>query len=1079
MRLIADFHIHSHFSLATSQELTPEGLDYWAKLKGVTIIGTGDFTHPGWIEELKTKLTPAEPGLFKLARAPGLKNQPLPPKFADRATRFLLTAEISTIYKKNGKVRKIHNLLFAPDFKSVERLQKSLLKIGANITSDGRPIIGLDAKNLLAMALDASPEMLFIPAHIWTPWFSVLGSKSGFNSVEECFTDLSDQIYAVETGLSSDAPMNWLCPFLDRFTLIANSDAHSPDRLGRNANIFDIGLSYRELTAAVKSGDPRHCLGSIHLFPQEGKYHFDGHRKCGIGTSPLESLKLHNLCPACGKPLTIGVLNRVAALSGRADPLKRPRRLPFYSIIPLPEILAEIEHCGSGSKKVTQAYFQILNNLGPELPILLSTPLEEIRSKGYPLLATAIERLRQRRVYIEEGYDGEYGKITVFAKNEIPKLKQPNYLFETAFPEHPAAPAVRPLIPFDLKEYHAVVPGSFAAPDHPSNFIVPEDALPHLRGLNPEQRQAVQLDPGPALILAGPGTGKTKTLICRIIELVTNHGVNPRNILAITFTNKAAQEMRHRLQELSPTGLEVADFSVMTFHAFGQKIIKNNAAVYKRTERLGVVNEDQKRFLLKHCCGTPDSDLEKISSKISLIKQQTAATSQGVVKKYEKTLAEMDLVDFDDLQSGPLRLFAQFPDIRHRLREQYCHLLIDEYQDINPIQYELIRALMPDDQSSLFAIGDPNQAIYGFRGADIRFIRQFQKDYPQSRIISLRTSYRCSQAILQASTDVIATQNESPQMLESLSDGIKIRIAPQSTDQSEAEFIARAIEKQIGGTRFFSLDSGVADGHAHSDELGFADFAILCRVKALMPAIEKALNDHAIPYQKSGETPFFTQEPIATLIDSLRFFRHPQHPFILFKIQQAGLEKKLSALFKKLKTASPPLQEMFTDLIAQLLPDQIQANSANTLQQLLNLSLDFGNDPEGFLNYVDTAADSDNQVWGAQQVHLTTIHAAKGLEFACVFIAGCEDGLIPFHLYPNQTTDREEERRLLFVGMTRAKNQLILTRAQRRVINGRTFRLPESPFLLDIRRELFRLEAQNRRAKKSADHDQLKLFENR
>ncbi|MCD4694768.1 MAG: endonuclease Q family protein, partial [Bacteroidales bacterium] len=285
MKFIGDFHIHSHFSIATSKELQPEYLDYWARKKGIKVVGTGDFTHPGWTKELKEKLEPAEEGLFKV-KTEFKKRIPFPVK---GDVRFLLTAEISNIYKKNGKVRKVHNVVFAPSFEVVEKIQGKLSALGFNITSDGRPILGLDSRDLLNICLDASEDIFFVPAHIWTPWFSALGSKSGFDSIDECYDDLSEYIYAVETGLSTDPPMNWMVSPLDKYTLISNSDAHSPEKLGRNANLFDTEISYPSIIGAMKTGDPKKFLGTIDFFPQEGKYHYDGHRKCGIRWSPLET----------------------------------------------------------------------------------------------------------------------------------------------------------------------------------------------------------------------------------------------------------------------------------------------------------------------------------------------------------------------------------------------------------------------------------------------------------------------------------------------------------------------------------------------------------------------------------------------------------------------------------------------------------------------------------------------------------------------------------------------------------------------------------------------------------------------
>ena len=405
MKITGDFHIHSHYSIATSKKLSPEYIDFWAGVKGIKVVGTGDFTHPGWIEELKEKLEPAEQGLYRLKKEYRQTLDPELPGLPYSPARFILTSEISNIYKKGEKVRKVHNLVFAPDFKTVEKIQQRLSKIG-NITSDGRPILGLDSKDLLEITLEASENTFFVPSHIWTPWFSVLGSKSGFNSIEECYGDLSGHISAVETGLSSDPPMNWSCSFLDRYTLISNSDAHSPEKLGREANLFDTGLSYDDIINAIKTGDRGKFLGTIEFFPQEGKYHNDGHRKCSVNWNPLETLKHNGICPVCGKKVTIGVMNRVAQLADRENPEHRERKHPFYSLIPLKELLSEITGAGPGTKRVKTAYNSILQKTVSEFDVLLTLSESEIRSVSNELLAEAVTRMRKGDVYIEEGFDG-------------------------------------------------------------------------------------------------------------------------------------------------------------------------------------------------------------------------------------------------------------------------------------------------------------------------------------------------------------------------------------------------------------------------------------------------------------------------------------------------------------------------------------------------------------------------------------------------------------------------------------------------------------------------------------------------
>ncbi|MGC9353739.1 MAG: UvrD-helicase domain-containing protein, partial [Mariniphaga sp.] len=565
MKYIADIHIHSHFSRATSKTLTPEYLDYFAGLKGIKVVGTGDFTHPGWLTELKEKTEPDGNGFLKLKKEFRL-DSPL----GNNDTRFLLTAEISNIYKRGGKVRKVHNVVLVSGFEEAEKINRRLLDLGGNLTSDGRPILGLDSRDLLEIVIGCNPNNYFIPAHIWTPWFSMLGSKSGFDSLEECFADLSPHIHTIETGLSTDPPMNWLCSFLDHVTLVSNSDAHSPERLGRNANIFNTELSYEALTDALRTGNPEKYLGTIDMFPQEGKYHYDGHRKCNICWNPAETLRNKSVCPVCGKPVTVGVMNRVIQLSDRENIEERPNRLPFRSIIPLKEMLAEIAGTGVGSKKVEAGYLQTLQKLGKELDILLEIPLETIEAKAGPALAEAIRRMRNREIYIQEGYDGEYGVISVFQPGEAKNFEVSNSLFQL---EKPAPPEKRALIDFDLKGIqrllHQKEQIENLAAEKAEEYRVQNTGTSTFDGLNTEQFEAVQHTEGPSLIIAGPGTGKTKTLTGKIAWLVSNHQAEPNEILAVTFTNKAAGELRERLEILLKNKTKAGEITVSTFHAFG------------------------------------------------------------------------------------------------------------------------------------------------------------------------------------------------------------------------------------------------------------------------------------------------------------------------------------------------------------------------------------------------------------------------------------------------------------------------------------------------------------------------------
>jgi uncharacterized protein (TIGR00375 family) len=408
MRFIADLHIHSKYSRATSKEMSPESLWKWAQLKGISVIGTGDFTHPQWLEELNEKLEPAGNGLFTLKKELCTDDVP---DTCNADVSFLLTAEISSIYSKNGKTRKVHSLIFVPDFSDAEKMNAALSKIG-NLKSDGRPILGLDAKKLLKIVKDASPDAMYVPAHAWTPHFSVFGAVSGFDSLEECYEDLTPHINAIETGLSSDPQMNRRLSALDNITLISNSDAHSPAKIGREANVFDTEISYMSITNSIKTR--KGFTGTIEFFPEEGKYHYDGHRACNVNLSPKETIRNNYLCPVCGRKVTVGVMHRVELLADREDDFK-PEGLPGYqSIIPLPEIVSETLKVGVNSKTVNKAYMGLLEKLGNEFNILMKTPLNDIERAGSPMISEAVSRMRSGNVHIRPGYDGEFGKIRIF-----------------------------------------------------------------------------------------------------------------------------------------------------------------------------------------------------------------------------------------------------------------------------------------------------------------------------------------------------------------------------------------------------------------------------------------------------------------------------------------------------------------------------------------------------------------------------------------------------------------------------------------------------------------------------------------
>jgi uncharacterized protein (TIGR00375 family) len=417
MEYLADLHVHSPYSRATSRECSLPGLFAWARLKGIQVVATGDVTHPGWRRNIREELVPAEPGFFRL------RDERVPSPLADAVpqhapVRFLLSAEISCIYKRHGALRKVHNLVYLPDMESAERLSRRLEGIG-NLASDGRPILGLDSRDLLELVLELAPEGFLVPAHIWTPWFSLFGSRSGFDSVEECFGDLTPHVFALETGLSSDPAMNRLVSGLDRFAFISNSDCHSPANLGREANRFATGFDFYALRDALKANSSDRFPGTIEFFPEEGKYHLDGHRGCGVCLEPEETRRQRGICPVCGQPVTVGVLHRVRELADRTTPQEATGAPGFVSLVPLMEILAELLGVGPSSKAVRSQYARLVSLFGSELSLLLTAD-ESVLATDSPFLAEAVARVRSGRVMRQGGYDGEYGAIRIFGPGELP-----------------------------------------------------------------------------------------------------------------------------------------------------------------------------------------------------------------------------------------------------------------------------------------------------------------------------------------------------------------------------------------------------------------------------------------------------------------------------------------------------------------------------------------------------------------------------------------------------------------------------------------------------------------------------------
>lgn len=1078
MKFIADFHVHSHYSIATSKDLTPENLEKWALLKGIRVVGTGDMIHPGWYEELNKKLVPSDDGLFQLndeyrldeVRSLYVEKQPI---------KFMLTGEISNIYTKNGKTRKVHSLIMTSSFATLKKIQTRLDALG-NIRSDGRPILGLSSKDLLEIVLESGDDAVLVPAHIWTPWFSVLGSKSGYDTIEECFEDLTKYIFAVETGLSSDPSMNWNCTFLDRYTLISNSDAHSPEKLGREANIFDAEISYQGIMEALKTGRKERFLGTIEFFPEEGKYHLDGHRKCGISWTPQETAKHKGICPVCEKKVTIGVLNRVIELADRIDPeLLAPNRHPFYSLTTLKSLISEIMSVGANSQKVNNYYQSLIRKGGSEFSLLLDLPVDRIKEIGDEVLAEGIRRLRNKEVYIKGGFDGEFGKINVFQPGEIPSFS-PQLSLLGIEAKRPSSCQRRSPFPSNVKKNRLTK----------ANGLLPTKkeagqglSVPQKR-MNKEQQEAINHYLGPCLFLAGPGTGKTYTLTMRIVRLIKEKGIYPSEILAVTFTNKAAEEMKDRIMRNFSRGSICQYMTISTFHSLGLEILRKYAALLGRSTGFAIFAEDEQDYIVKMHLGIDKKETGRIVSKIKDAKNSGLTpeeikdeTFRRIYREYDMVLEKENAFDIDDLVLAPVRLLRSHHDIARLYGNTYRFICVDEYQDINFAQYQLIRLLAPDKEANICVIGDPNQAIYSFRGADVRFIKNFQDDYPSARIYRLKTSYRCSNTILQASTQVVGGKEEKS-LIDGLNEGVSITVQEFPTAKSEAEFVARTIEKMMGGTRFFSLDSEIADGNIQAQITSFSDFAVLFRLAKMAPDLEKAMNDHGIPYQLVGEEPFFRQEPIVSIIDVLRLIAVPENEILFRKLK----DKKVKGITESWRSTLD--RKAFQGKVGEQINEIVDAHFSEIISphtqkvgRLLSLADKYDSDLSGFLSFIQLGSAPDTYNPKSERVALTSLHAAKGLEFPCVFIIGCEAGIIPFSLFQGYKAHPEEERRLFYVGMTRARQFLYLTHAKRRSLFGRSLNLPLCPFVADIKEELLRKEQKRYKPrKKSADDGQLSLF---
>ena len=1005
MPFVADLHIHSYLSRATSRALDLEHIHAWAQRKGIAVVATGDFTHPRWFAELREKLVPAGGGLFRLRDDLAAAVDETVAAASRAPVRFILSVEVSSIYKRGERVRKVHNLLYAPDFETAARIASRLARIG-NIESDGRPILGLDSRDLLEITLASSPDAFLIPAHVWTPWFSALGEKSGFDSLDECFRDLAGHIFAAETGLSSDPAMNWRLSALDRISLVSSSDAHSPEKLGREASLFDCEKSYFAMRDALRERSPA-FLGTVEFFPEEGKYHHEGHRTCEVNLAPAEAAALGHLCPICGKALTGGVASRVAALADRPEGFRPDGAKPFTNLVPLGELLGEVLGVGASSGRVRTVYDKLLARAGSELHVLTAWPVEDAEREGPPLFGEALRRMRAGEVKRIAGFDGEYGIVRVFDEEERKRLlAQTNFAFAGAAPKPKAA-----------KE---------AAPAPPKRSAKKE-VISGPTGDDTGQAAVIEHGLGPMIVVAGPGAGKTRTLVERIARLIDQVGVEPASITAITFTRKAAGELRERL--LAAVGPRAEAVSAMTFHAFGLSLLREHAAAAGLPTGFRVLDEAGRQALVKQVAEHRgwDGETSKLATSISRAKteghpSELPADVAKIFADYELALAEERALDFDDLVVRAVHLLEESPAALAAAQRRCQHLLVDEYQDINRSQYQLVRLLAPKEGlGSLCVVGDPDQAIYSFRGSDPSYFARFTEDYPVSQAITLARNYRSTASVVHLAQAVIdkAPGRQARPTTALGAQGPTVVRHTVADERAEADLIAADIEAAVGGTNL--LSSGATNAaDQETGNLAFHDIAVLTRLSAQADAIEEALGRASIPCHRAGDDCLTARPHVADLLSRL----------------QRIVGRQGSVLI--------------ADAIAKLDPDAaLDPRRQRAVELLCTLALPFARDLDAFLEAIAVWRETD-LAQAPQKVSLLTLHASKGLEFPLVFIAGCEDAILPLRLPWLPPADVDEERRLLYVGMTRARQRLVLVAARQRNLLGRAVENRACPFLDDL-----------------------------
>ena len=936
----------------------------------------------------------------------------------------MVSGEISTIYKRGGKTRKVHHVILLPGLEAAEALSHRLEAIG-NLHSDGRPILELDSRDLLEITLDCCPQAIFIPAHIWTPHFSLFGAFSDFSTLEECYGDLSGHIHALETGLSSNPPMNRRLSMLDRYLLVSNSDAHSPAKLGREANVLEGAPSYPALRRAFgnRRGPARHGRilpggGQVSSGrPSELPVLLGARRNGGAGRAlpPSADGRSPSACSA-------------AWSSWPTAPRPLPCPSPLKASFPCPRCWADCLGAGPASKRVQETYISLIRRLGPEMRILRELDPADIEREAGFAVAEGVRRMRAGQVIRKAGYDGEYGVISLFAPGELEMLSGQTSLLGPAAPAARAKPRARAAAP-------APAPLPEAGPD-------PAPAP------NPEQDAAIRTQAACTAVIAGPGTGKTRTLVSRIAWLIEHEGVSPTRITAVTFTRQAAAEMLERLTDRLGKKA-VRGLTVGTFHAICLGLVPPRPFI-SRAQALETV----KTLLDEHGARlSPAEALRLLSLYKNGLRKRTPAVSAlpaWLPDAYDSRLGELGLRDLDGLMLEALEV-----DVSGR--RGFTCLLVDEFQDINPVQHALI-AHWSKAGKSLFVIGDPDQAIYGFRGADADCFARLLSQNPDAQVMRLTRNYRSTPQVLALAARVISKNPGGERaLIPTRPDGAKVRAVQAPDPLSEGIWIAREIARMAGG-----VDMLDAQHMAREAARPFSDIAVLCRTRRQLEQIETCLAHDSIPCVIYGRDAFLEDAAVRGALGFFASLTDPQDaPSLtacltaLWRVpaplcqraaaalsQSAGEADRPAFLRRELSDFSPlaPWLDAAEALFPRMAREKprrlldalcaLAGLKGRAMEHLLSTAVFFST-MGGLLDTLRSGEEADiRRASGAGYqsgaVRLMTLHGAKGLEFPVVFLAGVTKGALPLER-ETLPADAAEERRLYFVGITRAREELIVS----------------------------------------------------